>query len=509
MISRLRRFAGLIALACAFAALTVPAAAHAVLEASDPAAGAEVARSPARITLTFDENVETSLGALRVFDASGALIAGTGPIVHPAGDGTRVSITASPLPRGRYVVVWHVVSADSHVVGGGYAFGVGVPAGDPPPLERDPGGAIMATTVHLALIAGVLLAVGIPAAAAALGVAGEGAGLVEFAAWLVVMVAAFADIALRAEINGGTLSASFETRIGVLRSFTMLFALAGVSSLVGLRRKRYVLVPAGVLAALSLSLAGHAATGALPAVGVAADLLHLLASALWIGTIAAGIRLGPRAAVRRLSPVAILAVATIVLTGIVQSVRNVGAWRPLLDTAYGITIDRKVALLFVALAFAWTARRAIARGERDLRRTLIPEAIVVAIIVGFTAVLVDLPLPREIPASVAVASASMHVADLDVRVSATPVDALRWTLRLDATRAGQPASLSGVDASVTEATRRAGPFAVPFVRDASGAFTGRVALPFAGHWSAFVSARSGDFDENHLTLPLTENPTPP
>jgi len=59
------------------------------------------------------------------------------------------------------------------------------------------------------------------------------------------------------------------------------------------------------------------------------------------------------------------------------------------------------------------------------------------------------------------------------------------------------------------ANRHAGPFPVRFARDPSVAFTGTVTLPFAGRWSAFVSARSGDFDENHLTLPLTENPTPP
>jgi copper transport protein len=289
----------------------------------------------------------------------------------------------------------------------------------------------------------------------------------------------------------------------------MLFALAGVVSIAGVRRNYRVLAPAGVLIALSLSLAGHPATGAWPIVGVVADLLHLLAAALWIGTIVAGIRLGASTVVRRISPVAILAVVTIVLTGIVQSVRNVGAWRPFLESAYGITIDRKVALLLVALALAWGARRAIARGELDLRRRLIPEAIVVAMVVGFTAVLVDLPLPREVPAPVAVASAAMRVADLDVRVSATPVDAQHWTLRLVASRAGRPAALSGADASVSEASRHAGPFAVPFARDPSGAFTGSVTLPFAGRWSAFVSARSGEFDENHLTLPLTENPTPP
>jgi copper transport protein len=505
MIQRaVRRIAGLIALSCALAGLTVPAAAHAVLEASDPPAGAQLAHAPTRIMLTFDENVETSLGAVRVFDASGALIAGTGPIVHPEGDGTRVSITAPPLARGRYIVVWQVISADSHVVGGGFAFGIGVPAGDPPPLERDPVGAIITTFVHVALIAGVLLAIGLPAGAVALGLAGESAGFIEFAAWFVVMVAAFADIALRADINGGTLAASFATRVGVLRSITVLLAVAGAVSIAGRRRNLIVLVPAGVLIALSLSLAGHPAAGPLPVVGVAADALHLIAAAVWIGLIATGMRVGPSAVVQRITPVATLAVGTIVVTGVVQALRNVGAWRPLLDTAYGIAIDAKVALLLAALAMAWSARRAIARGRFDVRRRLAFEAIIVAAVVVVTAVLVDLPLPREIPAPVAVASATMRVAGADVSITATPVDARHWTLRVTATAGGRAFALSGVDATVSEARRHAGPFAIPFARDPSGAFTGTATLPFAGTWSAFVSARSGDFDENHLTLPLTE-----
>jgi copper transport protein len=499
------RIAGLAALACAFAALTVPASAHAVLEASDPPAGAQLAHPPARITLTFDEDVETSLGALRVFDASGAQIAGTGPIVHPNGDGTRVSITTPPLLRGRYVVVWQVISADSHVVGGGYAFGVGVPAGDPPPLERDPGGAILTTIVHVALIAGVLLAIGMPAGGLALGLAGESAGFIEFAAWFVVMVAAFADIALRAEINGGTLAASFATRVGVLRTITILLAIAGAVSLAGRRRNLAVLVPAGVLVAFSLSLAGHPAAGALPALGVAADALHLIAAAVWIGLIVAGIRAGPSAVVQRISPVATIAVGT----GFVQSVRNVGAWQPLFDTAYGNAIDLKVALLLAALAVAWSARRAIARGRFDLRLRLGCEAGIIAAVAVVTGVLVDLPLPREISAPVATASATMRVADADARITATPVDRTHWTLRIAATEDGRPFALSGVDASVSEATRHAGPFPVAFTRDPSGAFSGTVALPFAGAWSAFVSARHGDFDENHLTLHLTETSQQP
>jgi len=403
------RVAGLIALACAFAALTVPAAAHAVLEASDPAAGAEVARPPQTVTLMFDEPVETSLGSVRIVGADGRQRP-SGAVIHPDGDPTRVAVRAPPLARGRYIVTWQVVSADSHVVGGAYAFGVGVPAGAPPPLERDPGATILATVVHFALLAAALLAVGLPIGALALGraggAAGKPAGAVEFGAWLVVVVAAFADVALRAQLNGGTLGASFATHVGAMRSVAMVAGGVGIVSLTRRRRVWALFVPAAAAVLLSLSLGGHAARGTLPALGVAADALHLVAAAAWIGVLGVGLTVGASAVLQRISPVATIAVATIVLSGAVQTIRNVGAWQPLIATAYGRAIDLKVALLIGALGLAWSARRSLARAQFALRRRLTVELGILAAVVGVTAVLIDLPLAHDVtagrpPASVA------------------------------------------------------------------------------------------------------------
>jgi hypothetical protein len=42
-------------------------------------------------------------------------------------------------------------------------------------------------------------------------------------------------------------------------------------------------------------------------------------------------------------------------------------------------------------------------------------------------------------------------------------------------------------------------------RDPAGAYDGTIDVPFDGRWSAFVSARSGDFDEAHATMQLSPN----
>jgi len=362
--------------------------------------------------------------------------------------------------------------------------------------------------VHFALLASALLAIGLPLGALALGEARSGAVFVEFAAWFVVAVSAFADITLRASLEGGTLGASFATRAGELRSFTMVAALFGVSALVGTRRNWFALVPACILLTLSLSLLGHATDGVLPAIGVAADALHLVAAATWIGVLGIAATRGPSAVLRRISPIATLAVATIVVSGVVQTVRNVGAWPALLATAYGRAIDLKIGLLVLALVLAWSARRSLARGSFALGQRLSFELTLLAVIVGVTAVLVDLPRPLDAaaPAPATVAFA-LRVRDVDVRITATERTPRVWSLHVTGRApAGSSDALDGVDASVTETHAHAGPFSVPMRRSAGGDYDGEIALPFAGDWTAFVSARSGDFDEEHGFVPLREQP---
>jgi copper transport protein len=460
------------------------------------------------VTLTFDEAVETSLGSLRVIDGTGALLAGTGPVVHPAGAAERVAIRLPHLPRGRYAVVWRVVSADSHIVDGAYAFGVGVPAGEPPSLERDSSAMLLVAVVHFALLASALLAIGLPLGALALGEARGGAVFVEFAAWFVVAVSAFADIAVRASLEGGTLGASFATRAGELRSFTMLAAVFGVSALVGGRRNWYALVPASIMLTLSLSLLGHAADGTLPALGVAADALHLVAAATWIGVLGIAATRGPSVVLLRISPIASIAVAAIVVSGVVQTVRNVGAWPALLATTYGRAIDCKIGLLVLALVLAWSARRSLARGSFALRQRLSFELALLSVVVGVTAVLVDLPRPIDAAAPVPAAVAfSLRVRDVDVRITAIERTPRGWALHVvGRAPAGSSDALDGVDASVTETHAHAGPFSVHMRRSAGAGYDGEIALPFAGDWTAFVSARSGDFDEAHGTFALPEVP---
>lgn len=372
-------------------AVSAPALAHARLVASDPPAGARLDRTPHAVTLTFGEPVETALGSLRVLDASGT-VQSVGPVVHTAGARQRIAVDVGVLARGRYVVAWRVISADSHIVHGAYAFGVGMDAGPAPPVPAESGAELLLPIFHFGILAGALLGAGLPLGILAFGLRPTATRYPgEVAGWCTLGVAAFADLALRADLAGGSLALAATTRVGELRLGTIAAAAAGIVALVSKRRNWSLTGVAGVATIASLSLAGHAAGGG--AIGVAADALHFLAAATWIGLLAVGTTLEPDAHLRRISPIAASAVGLIVITGIVQTLHNAGSLQALLTTAYGHAIDLKIAGLALALAVAAAAQRALARRRLAIGRLLKLELWLLTGVIAVTAVLVESPLP--------------------------------------------------------------------------------------------------------------------
>ena len=122
-----RLFAAGLLLAAFFAASAGPASGHAVLEGSSPPRGAELAEAPSEVNFTFNEPVEASLGAVRVFDTEGNEVQ-DGELERPGGSAEVVGATLpDDLRDGIYTATYQVVSADSHPISGGITFTVGNP----------------------------------------------------------------------------------------------------------------------------------------------------------------------------------------------------------------------------------------------------------------------------------------------------------------------------------------------------------------------------------------------
>lgn len=123
--------AGLLLVALLFGATGV-AAAHAVLVSTDPVQGAQLPVGPARVSATFNEQLQTTFAAMTV----------VGPDQHlwSTGEtqvrGAVVSVGLRPLgPAGSYTVNYRATSADGHVVSGSWRFQLTIPGtGDPGPL---------------------------------------------------------------------------------------------------------------------------------------------------------------------------------------------------------------------------------------------------------------------------------------------------------------------------------------------------------------------------------------
>ncbi|HEY2222154.1 copper resistance CopC family protein [Actinomycetospora sp.] len=126
---RPRRTTGLAVLAALVSVLLAlaagPAAAHDVIEGSDPADGASVAAAPSRITLTFGEAPAPDTATVTVVGPDGSSRWEQGTATT---DGARVSVGVNPLgPAGRYQVGYRVVSGDGHPVSGALSFTLTMP----------------------------------------------------------------------------------------------------------------------------------------------------------------------------------------------------------------------------------------------------------------------------------------------------------------------------------------------------------------------------------------------
>ncbi|MFE5862844.1 copper resistance CopC/CopD family protein [Streptomyces virginiae] len=399
-----------------------PATAHAALTASDPTDGAVVATAPAQVTLSFSEQVAMGDDSIRVLDPQGKRV-DTGELRDMCSGNTVRYGTAlhTGLPNGTYTVAWQAVSADSHPISGAFTFSIGAPSATDVSLPTAQAGGgpvgIAYGIARYAAYAGFTVLVG--GAAFILlcwrrGAAERPLQKLVVRAWVTLTAATLAMLVLRTPYTGSGsfsdvfdldgLRAVLETKTGAsLVSRLLLLGAAAlfVAVLFGVYARRVAglgpdeagrsdgadesdpadeaegpddtsdltfglaiggAVVAGGIAA-TWALSEHASTGIQPGIAMPADILHLMAVAMWLGGLAAllvalhkvpGIE---RAAVRRFSRVAFVSVLVLAVTGVYQSWRQLGSWSALTGTEYGQLLLLKVGLVAVLLGIAYVSRR--------------------------------------------------------------------------------------------------------------------------------------------------------
>ena len=400
---------------------------HAELVQSSPAADSRLSASPAEVTLTFSEPVElVGEDDVQVFNAKGDDVA-----AEPASNSGQARVVVVPLtpnlPDGTYTVRYSIVSSDSHVVPGVFVFGVGAGELGPPylggqkagPSETGPWGVssrflevlglggligllafrwlVWAPGVRDAGVAGgdrdAVLGWGRDVFWVGFGALAVGAMLAEGYLLVVQSASVLGTSVLDALGNATGISQVLgDTRFGSLVQLrgALLFALFAIGAIMFIReygnagspkppsatgsRVGAVLMALLLLAVLGgIAAQGHASVTSLSTLQVGAQLVHIVAAAVWIAGLAlvaisyrrlpaVAPAAGPSLSTRllaRFSRVALVAVALVIITGVIRAIGELDDPAQLWDTAYGRSILYKVALLLPIGALALYNRRVL------------------------------------------------------------------------------------------------------------------------------------------------------
>lgn len=104
-----------------FYAVQPKAWAHAFLDHADPKVGGTVTTSPTQVKIWFTQNLEPIFSSVEVQDAQGQEVDKKDMHLDDK-DKTLLIVSVPPLPDGKYTVIWHAVSVDTHRTQGRFEF---------------------------------------------------------------------------------------------------------------------------------------------------------------------------------------------------------------------------------------------------------------------------------------------------------------------------------------------------------------------------------------------------
>jgi copper transport protein len=430
-----------------------PAAAHALAQSSDPAAGSTLQNAPAAVTVTFGEPADPALSSLRVLDSAGRDHTG-GPTRPVPGRPSSLRVAVGAIGKGVYTVAWRTVSkVDGHLAAGTFAFGVGVaptgaaasaglPAHAPAPSVAAVGGRWL-------LYCGLMLVAGVTAYALVcirrlpgrlLALLGIGCLLAASGLTLVAVNAWRGDHVPASKLLSSSIGHQFTGRAGPVVAAGVLLA---VACLPRFRRswpaRRVVLALCGGAAMVAMwadVAASHAAAArSRRPLQMAVQWAHFAAAGIWVGGLAALLATLPTTAphdrlpaVKRFSSIALVCVAIVVASGVERGYEEVGTVHSLLHAAFGQDVLVKVGLMGLLVVLGAFSRfrgiPAVARTAGPLRTVVAGEVILVAAVLVATGVLQGLTTPASADRAPVVApivlAASDFATSVRVRLEVSP-----------------------------------------------------------------------------------------
>lgn len=289
--------------------------AHAKLIQASPAPGSTVGSAPSQVQLYFDEPIGIDFSEVQVLNSAQERV-DTGVVSLAPGDPKSVIAPVKGLNDGTYTVRWKVLSdADGHITRGVYAFNVGdvagpavvpVDTGVPAVYELNPVSAAarwLSLYTLLALVGGFFFRWyfldrsldAVQADKKARGVAAARWSQLTWTLFALFLVGNLGELVQQVQLVAEQFSfvalnnVLLNTRFGTL--WLARLGLMGVSALLLFLSARRVNIPyvfeivtgLGAAALMTRSLLGHSASVENAWLPIAADWLHLLAVAVWVG----------------------------------------------------------------------------------------------------------------------------------------------------------------------------------------------------------------------------------
>lgn len=443
-----RRLSGA-AIASTVLALTfIPgiASAHAILESSSPEASALLASSPKEIRLDFDEQVEDTLGDVRVYDSEQREVSKS-KTVRSASDESVVTAEVPTLQNGVYVVVWRVVSADGHPVTGAFPFEIGTKStGTSAALLEDvlnrtettsPLGNPMSILRLLGFL-GLILLIGCVSLLWRSPLLGNARvrKTLRYAS-VSIAVSSLGLLLMQGPYTAGkswgSLLDSFligevmQTRLGLALFIRAICAFSwGVIALtasasVG-RRWRVSVVATAVITITTYAASGHQSAGTLPGIFVPLDMIHLAAISTWVGALLALAVVSKDNNVenetKRFSQMATWSMPVVVVTGVVQGLHLLGGISTINETNFGKLLLLKTLLVGAVVVFGSKARAKLqSSGFSSITKIIRWESTLVVLVLAVTSLMVSQSPTSTEPTSVGFSATKVQngiVAELSV-----------------------------------------------------------------------------------------------
>jgi copper transport protein len=301
---------------------------------------------------------------------------------------------------------------------------------------------------------------------------------------------------------------------------------------------------------LGTAATGHPVAGPWPVLATLIAMAHVGAMAVWLGGLAGLLAALVRSStpaeevatgLSRFSQLAFGSVVVLVVSGILQAVREVASPTALVTTTYGWLLVLKVCLVLLALAAAgvsrvWVQQRlgvhrsrpprkrsltahAFAASEAEetaadtrrraqsesatehlpaLRRSLLVEVVLAAVVLAVTSVLVATPPARSAvsqPVDVTLPLQGGAGEQGSVQISVDPAQPGPNILDIDLfDDAGSLTQPAGIEVALTEPAQELGPIDVDLVPAGPGHYSGDgMTIPTAGTWTLTVTVRLDEF----------------